>query len=503
MSRSIGRNAASNLLAGVLPALVGLLTIPYVVHGLGSEAYGLMTLVTSIIGYFALIDINVTAGSVKHIAHHHALGEQDQVSSVFSFGAAVYLLIGLAGALPIYLLAQPLSAELFKVPAAMQPLAVQTLHIAAFGFLFGQLQAYLQSVPQALLRYDVSARFEALFGILVPLSGVAVIAAGYGLRELILVRVVLSALNCLLLLLSIRRLLPTLRLRRPERAVVVGVSSFSAYSFLSRVASLSYVHADKLIIGAFVGLTPLAYYSIASTLGNRVLGMLYRVSAVMFPAASAMAASGNHVALRTLYLRMTRYVNFANAGALLLIAGFAQPLLAHWMGGDFGRNGALILQLMALAQFIDSLTNIPSLVNDGLGHPRISGSFALVRALIGLLTVYVGVIAWGINGAAAGHVASALLMTAAFVLYVHGRSIPCEAGELWRRSYVPMLPLLLGAGLLAWLVARMEPLSLIALLAAGAGASALLLAAGLRWVLLPDDRAALQARARRLMARAS
>ena len=160
MAKSISRNAASNLLAGVVPALFSLLTIPYIVHGLGSEAYGLMTLVTSIIGYFALIDINVTAGSVKHIAHHHRLGEQDKVSSVFSFGALVYLLIGMLGALPIYLLADWLSLHAFKVPKDLQPMAVDALHMAALGFLFGQLQAYLQSVPQALLRYDVSARFE-------------------------------------------------------------------------------------------------------------------------------------------------------------------------------------------------------------------------------------------------------------------------------------------------------------------------------------------------------
>jgi len=502
-TRSIGRNAFSNLMAGVLPSLVGLLTIPYIVHGLGSEAYGLMTLVTSIIGYFALIDINVTAGSVKHIAHHYALGEHEQVSSVFSFGALIYLLIGLAGALPIYVLAHWLAQVAFKVPAALVPTAVEVLHIAAFGFLAGQLQSYLQSVPQALLRYDVSARFEALFGLLVPLSSVAVIASGYGLREVIFARVLLSAINAFALLVSVKRLLPTLRLRRPDRQTVAGVAGFSAYSFLARIANLSYVHSDKLIIGAYVGLQPLAYYTIASTLGNRVLSLLYRVSAVMFPVASAMAASGSHDALRSLYLRMSRYVVYANACALLLVAGFAEPLLQHWLGADYARNGALILQLTALAQFVDSLTNIPSLVNDGLGHPRISGAFALTHAIVGLVAVYALVLDGGIVGAAYAHVGSALLMTTAFIVYTHGRTIPCALIDLWNQVYRPAIPPMLAGLLIGLLSARLGSESLPKLALLVFTLAALLVLAGLRWILLPADRTAVGAHARRLLARGS
>jgi O-antigen/teichoic acid export membrane protein len=425
----------------------------------------------------------------------------DEVASVFSFGVGVYLLIGVAGATLIHLFAAGLAVQVFSVPQAMVPLAVRTLHVAAFGFLFGQMQAYLQSVPQALLRYDVSARIETVFGVLAPLSGVAVIAAGYGLYELILVRVLLSALNCLWLWGAVRRLLPGLQMRRPEARLMREVSSFSAYSFLSRVTALSYAHADKLIIGAYVGLTPLAYYTVASTLGNRVLSLLYRVSAVMFPASSALAARGDYGTLRRLYLRMNRYVGFANAGVLLVVVGFAEPLLHHWMGADFARSGALVLQLMALAQFIDSLTNVPSLVNDGLGHPRVSGAFAISRALLGLAVVFIGVLQWGIYGAAWGHVASALVLTGAFLVYVHGRTIPCRLAELWRQALLPAGPVLLASLGLCLLVGRFGGGSLTALLL-GIGLSAVLLGwAGWRWILWPEDRAAWLAGLRRLISR--
>ena len=70
-------------------------------------------------------------------------------------------------------------------------------------------------------------------------------------------------------------------------------SVFSAWSFLSRFAALSYAYADKLIIGALAGVTALAWFTVASTLANRVLGLTYRLSGVFFPAASAWRPAAN------------------------------------------------------------------------------------------------------------------------------------------------------------------------------------------------------------------
>ena len=67
------RGAAFNLLGAAVPAALAVLTVPLVVRYLGQEDYGLLMLVTSIMGYFALIDINITAASTKFVAPAHTL----------------------------------------------------------------------------------------------------------------------------------------------------------------------------------------------------------------------------------------------------------------------------------------------------------------------------------------------------------------------------------------------------------------------------------------------
>jgi O-antigen/teichoic acid export membrane protein len=488
MNLRLFRNACSNLLGAAVPALAALATVPLVVAGLGEAGYGLYSLVTAIVGYFAVIDINVTAGSVKYIASLHARGERERVAATLCFGLVVYALVGLVGAIGLFAGAQPLVTRVFAVPAALMDEAVSCLRLAALGFLFGQLQGYLQSVPQALMRFDVSGRIEMVFGTLVPLLTVALLLLGQGLFEVIALRVGASCVHCLVLWRGVRLLLPDLGWRWPARTLRTDILGFSTWSFLSRFATLSYAHADKLIIGALVGVTGLAYFTVAATLANRVLGLTFRLSGVFFPAASALAAGGELARLDRAYLKATRYVVYLNAAMLMLLAVFAYPLLRLWMGEEFARNGAAVLALMALAQFVDSLTSLPSLVNDGMGHPRVSGLFAVARAIAGLGIVYLGVAGWGIVGAAWGHLAASVVFTLAFLVVVHGRTVPTTLARLCVQGYLPGMGAAACVALVAGAAQRWFDRGVADFVLVAAMASGLLACLGMAFVVEAPDR---------------
>lgn len=440
---TLARNAAYNLLGAAVPAVLSLLTIPYIVRSLGTADFGLLTLVTAIVGYFAIIDINMTAGSTRYVAQYRTCGDAPRLHATICFGLVVYLGIGSLGMLALLAGAEFIAGRLPDMPAEHQGTAVLALRIAALGFLFGQLQAYLNSLPGAMLRYDVSGRIEAAFGTLLPLATVTLLALGQGLIGVIVLRVALSAVQIGVLALSLRRLLPAFAPAWPDAALRRQLLSFSGYSFLSRLAAVTYAQADKLMIGARLGLSAVAHYAVPTTLSNRVMSLVFRLSGVMLPHASALATAGRHEELADHYLTATRHLFYLNGCIALLLAGLAQPMLALWIGPDFARAGATVMALIALAQWVDSTTNLPSLVNDAVGHPRVTGVFALARAVLGLGCIGGGIELAGIVGAAAGHLVASLLMAAVFVRYVHGRSVPVALGPLWRQSY---------AGPLLWLV---------------------------------------------------
>jgi O-antigen/teichoic acid export membrane protein len=237
--------------------------------------------------------------------------------------------------------------------------------------------------------------------------------------------------------------MPFVRLAKPDRETVNKLASFSAYSYLSRIASITYGNGDKLLLGAFLDMRAVSLYSVPSLLVYRAVALVYRFGQVIFPAASAMAASDQHDELQRIYLTSTRYYIYLNASLCLLLSIFSRELLHYWAGPVFGAGAALVLVLIATATFFDALTNLPSLVNDGLGQPRNTGMLALMRALVGLALSYVGIRYAGYIGAAWAHLIVSAFFAILFLFYVHGRSIPISLRKVYQDSYHPtILPLI-------------------------------------------------------------
>jgi O-antigen/teichoic acid export membrane protein len=193
-----------------------------------------------------------------------------------------------------------------------------------------------------------------------------------------------------------------------------------------------------------------------------------------------------------------RYVTYINLTALGVIVLAGDEFLRRWVGEEFVAQGYPVLVLMTLALLADSLTNIPSLVNDALGHPRITGRFALANGISGVTMVYLGTSHFGIAGAASGHLLSSLMLGTGFLLFVHGRTVPVTFAETLRDGFGRSLAVgLLIIGILAplkWFMAE-GLLGTVAIVSAALFALAL---AGLYFIIGVDERAAMLAFARRL-----
>ncbi len=491
------RNGLANFMGGLLPAVVTLLTTPYVVNTLGADSYGALTLITAIIGYFAIIDLNITAGSVKYVAEHHATGNTRLRNQTMTGGFALYVLIGVVGCVLVLLFSDTLVHRVFAIPQDLRTEVGVALGIAAFGFLFGQMQMYLNSVPQAIRRYDQSAAAESFFGMLAPLTTVFVLWLGYGLVEVVAVRVVASVLNIGVLAWMIRRLLPDAAFELPSKATLSALGKFSGFAYLSRLATVAYTQGDKLILGALTSLSALTYYAVPFMLVNRVFSLTYRLGGVMFPVASALAAKQETERLRELYLYAARYVFFLNCALAVLLITLAHEILLYWIGPAMAENGTQVLLLITLASLLDSLTNAPSLVNDGLGKPHITGGFAISRALLGVSLTLLLVAQQGVIGAAYAQVATAVVMVSFFLVYVHGRSVPVSLRDYLQVVVLPVWPLILGT-LVYWLAMRGHaPLSWVQVGGVLAIEGGLLLVFAWLFVFRAQDRIALLARLRR------
>ncbi|MGA2092324.1 MAG: oligosaccharide flippase family protein [Sedimentisphaerales bacterium] len=109
-------NAISNLVALGVNTVVGFLLIPFILGCLGTEKYGIWTLVGTIMGYYGLLDFGVASAVMRYVARYVGRGDYSSTNEVVSGSLLVFGVVGAIVLCLTFLLAGPL-ATFFKVNA--------------------------------------------------------------------------------------------------------------------------------------------------------------------------------------------------------------------------------------------------------------------------------------------------------------------------------------------------------------------------------------------------
>ena len=459
-SHRIISNSIYNLLGWLLPVIVNFLTIPFIVRMLGNDSYGILTLGTAIIGYFSLMDINLTQGSMRYIAEFHAKGDTGKVNEVLSLSLLVYSVLGLLGAVIIYISVDLFLLDMLKIPQNLLETSRTVFHLSAIGFFIGFIHNYMSSVPKSIHRFDIAAKNEAGFGIVLMVITVVLLYLGFNLLSVVILRVVILFLNCTVLFIVVKKQIPYARFFSSfSKDTVRQIISFSKYSFLSKIAATITSNTDRLVIGAVISSAAVTLYTVPFMLVSRLMNISVRLSMIMFPLASEMGATGKREELKKIYIVASRHIFFLNIALTTILCLFSKQILQLWMGNDFAQQTYIILILISLAFFADTLTNLPSLINDGLSFPKVTGFFAFGRAIFGFVALLIGASYFGLIGVAAAYLASSVVMGGVFFFYVHKKTIEVSMRLLIKESFLKSFVFSSIIGILTLLVKPLLPSS--------------------------------------------
>jgi O-antigen/teichoic acid export membrane protein len=114
--RLIAKNSIFNLLGQVLPMAVGLVTIPYIVHGLGNAQYGILSIATMVLGYFSIFDLGLSRATVKFVAENLSPDKIHKVPELVWTSLSLLVALGCAGGMIAAIFVPAAVTHLFKMP---------------------------------------------------------------------------------------------------------------------------------------------------------------------------------------------------------------------------------------------------------------------------------------------------------------------------------------------------------------------------------------------------
>jgi O-antigen/teichoic acid export membrane protein len=415
------RNALYNTAAAFLPIIVALISTPFILSRLGNEAFGLYLVALSVAGFAGLLDLGLGTASIKFVSEYRARGDSKALSDVVNTLLLTRLPQALAVACLGYLSAPFICRRVLVVSPKMLPEAVFVVSMSVVTLSVGLIGGSLAALPRALHRFDVASRVSTLHGLSLTACTVGVLTLGYGLREIVLVELLLGVLSLTVSAVVARRILPEWR---PElrfvRRSLGQLLHFGSLTTLNALAGFVFLHANRILINRSLGIATVPFFAIPWSLSSRVTQLTSSLTEAITPVASALSADKAASHLRALYERSLGLTAIVATTILVPMSVGAPDLLALWLGPAFGERGGSVLRILALTAVVQSLSAAPYFLLTGIGQPAAANAPPLVAAILNIVFAAVLLPAYGLNGVALAILIGIAVQTLMLIRSVEG-----------------------------------------------------------------------------------
>jgi O-antigen/teichoic acid export membrane protein len=461
----IFHNAIFNTASWIFTIVLGFVFLPYIVQKMGTDGYGVLVLVLSVIGYFAVLDLNLGDAVIKYVAEYHAENNMKKVNEVVSSVILLYLVLGIVGGLSILLLSGTIVSRLLKIKSDLQPAALFAFNLGSVGILLTMMLSALSAIPNGVNRYDITSKATMVMGLITTVVTVFLLYLGQGLKEIVVLNLVVTLLGIMFYAVTSKKLLPGLVLS-PSLSFsgIRKVLKYGLFSMMSRLSGIMQFQGVRLLAGAVLGVSSVTYYVIPFNLVSKAMAITFRLGAVIFPVISGMQGKRDFESVVGLYLKSSRLIFSISTAICLPLFLFGDRFLGLWMGQQFKQHTGVVMLLLTLSLYLDACTNVPSNVLNGLGMPKICGYFSILNAVINLALVYPLSKGLNINGIALSFLLGQILVAPAFVIYVNNKVLKLSLIKLLREAY--LLPAVAGlvTALILMICVRVEIHRMVSLL---------------------------------------
>jgi O-antigen/teichoic acid export membrane protein len=397
----LAKNTVFNLLGLGIPLLVGFFSIPVVIHWLGPERFGILSLVWVVVGYFSFFDLGLGRAVTKYIAEAFGRHETEKIPDIFWTTVCVQGAFGIFGGILLVILTPLLVERVLHVSTALQGetracfliLAISVPIVMVSGAFRGALEASHRFDLVNIVRVPSSA-----FLYLAPLIGWL---AGLDMRGIVVLLAGTRGLALVAWVFLLLREMPELKSRISFRpSVFRPVLRFGGWVMLSNLISPLLLYLDRFLIGSLLTLAAVGFYTAPYEVITRFGIIPASLVTALFPVFSTFQGEQNLERTKSFYRRSVRYLFLLLGPLVVLLAFFAGDFMRIWLGADLAKNCTAVFRILAVGFLMNSLAYVPFTMLQGQGRADLTAKFHLLESALYVPLAWLAISRWGIEGAA-------------------------------------------------------------------------------------------------------
>ena len=393
-------NLAWNIVGESLPVLAAVVAIPVLVHRLGADRFGILTLAWMIAGYFGLFDFGLGRALTKAMALELGLGGEERAARLFWASLAMMLVVGAVAGIALAMIAPWLTGRVLKIPLTLQRETLAGLYIIALGMPMLISASALRAALAAANRFDLLNLIRSPSGMMSFAAPTLMLPFTHSLGWLIAALIANRAASWLVYLAAILGGLPGVRTHRGiELECVRPLIGFAAWITVSNIITPIMVYLDRFMIGGLLSMAALTAYSVPMEIAGKTVLVPAAISGVMFPAFARSFATAPAETKR-MFGRSLMLLGLIMFPLCAVIIAFAPQILSLWIGHGFASRSSSVLQILAIGAFVTGLAWIPLALLHAAHRPDLAAKIHLIDCPIYALALWMCVRNFGVIGAA-------------------------------------------------------------------------------------------------------
>ena len=449
---------AWNLLTGTLTRYVllfvniaiGIFLMPFTMDHLGKAQYGLWMLAASMTAYLQLLDLGYGNGLVRQVTQADARGDEDGMNAILSTFVVVYTVIGVLALGAVAVLAAFVLPRFPNLSSADVSTARIVLLLLGFRAAVAFPMSVFGAVTTARQQFALTGWIAIAVAVLQGAATYVVLRAGYGLIALVSVSTLIGVASYAAYAAAARATFPAMRLApsRFSSAQVREVTAFSLYLFLISIAIHVGTNVDNLVIGAYLGTSAIAVYTVAMRLAEYQRQLCGQFSGFLFPLVVRFDASRDVEALHATLVDGSRIALGLVSGVTLCLIAFGRQIVALWMGPGFGESIAP-LYVMVLAGVVMVGQGPAGTILLATGRHRLVAAASIADILLNIGLSLALVTRYGLMGVALGTALPYAVLNLAVLVPVACRTLEVPLRRFAAMVMTPSLVALAPAAALA------------------------------------------------------